>query len=73
MLRLKVIYYFIFGLFSFSNISAQNGHSIQLNGGLLSPRSSSKGYSFSIQYNYKINNTFDEDLGDNSPPLSCIE
>lgn len=46
----------IFILLIFSNIIlAQSNNYIQFNGGLLIPRSASKGLSISIQYNYSFN------------------
>ena len=45
---------FIILIFS-SIIFAQSNNSIQINGGIIIPRSSSKGLSTSIQYNYSIN------------------
>lgn len=46
-------------LFSFTTIIAQNEHSIQINGGILYPRSSSNGFSSSVKYSYSLNPTFD--------------
>lgn len=45
-------------LFLTTNISAQNEHSIQFNGGILFPRSSSNGFSSSLIYSYSLNSTF---------------
>lgn len=43
-------------LFSFIDVFAQKENSIQLNAGLLYPRSSSNGFSTFVQYNYDFNN-----------------
>ena len=40
-----------------SGLYAQNFHSIQVGGGLVLPRSSSKGFSAQVQYNYSLNST----------------
>ncbi|GBD90035.1 hypothetical protein BMS3Abin04_00751 [bacterium BMS3Abin04] len=45
----------VFSLFLSSISFAQNVHSIQFNGGIVFPRSSSKGLSAIIQYNYSLN------------------
>ncbi|MGA9291068.1 MAG: hypothetical protein WBV81_00650, partial [Ignavibacteriaceae bacterium] len=42
-------------LFGNGIIRAQNNHSIQINGGVISPMSSSKGLSIYLQYNYYLN------------------
>jgi len=42
-------------IFLFTNISAQDNNSVQINGGIIYPMSSSNGLTGIIQYNYSIN------------------
>lgn len=49
----------IFVILSLSTIFAQGRHSIQLNGGVISPQNSSKGFASSVQSNYNLNTTID--------------
>ncbi len=52
----KVFFHVFLISFIFSHsILAQNNHSIQINGGIVMPMSSSRGLTTSIQFNYSIN------------------
>jgi len=57
MLKLFLSYLFYIAIISSSVILAQGSGSIQINGGVISPMSSSKGLTGSIQFNYSINPT----------------
>lgn len=50
--------FFFFLLISSSSVtSAQNSHSIEINGGIISPMSSSNGLTASVQFNYSYSST----------------
>ncbi len=50
--KIKLQFLILFGFLTFNSFLAQDNHSIQLNGGILFPRSADNGFSTSIQYNY---------------------
>ena len=58
MLKIKYKLYLILFLISLANIFAQKEQSIQLNAGILYPRSASNGFSTFLKYNYQLNKTF---------------
>lgn len=54
MLKLSVSLFVFLSVFSFRSVSAQDRFSIQLNGGLISPRSSSTGFTGALQFNLPL-------------------
>ncbi len=59
MFKLKVNVICVLFLFTIIDVFAQNENSIQLNAGLLYPRSSSNGFSTFIKYNYDFSSGMD--------------
>ena len=58
MFKLNLNILVVFILFSITSFFAQKDHSVEINGGVLYPRSSSNGFSSSIKYSYSLNSTF---------------
>lgn len=53
-----VVFFALISLVLFSTVHGQGRHSIQLNGGIIAPMSSSRGLITTLQYNYHLNERF---------------